>query len=78
MIAVQIGTNDKGQYDIRVLDGSNGKLLLFSHQGYENAVDAEAVVARVFDRPDGTPSRLESVVVSTVLKDGTTRTREYV
>lgn len=37
-----------GKYDIKVYDGHNGELLLFSNQGYENRGDAEAIARRLF------------------------------
>ncbi|OCB56164.1 hypothetical protein A5722_14810 [Mycobacterium vulneris] len=41
-----------GKYDIRASD-PNGNLLVYSHQGYENASDAVDVARRLFGDPAG-------------------------
>lgn len=39
-----------GKYDIHVQDSANHRLLVYSHQGYENPAFAEALARRLFAR----------------------------
>lgn len=61
MISVHVKARADGRYDIWVHDKSvggvfnaegvfnlNGEVLLFSNQGYENALDAERIARRLF------------------------------
>ena len=52
MIKIKIKPREGDRlYEIHVSDGGNNESLLVSHQGYENAADAEALVRRLFATP---------------------------
>ena len=71
MINVEIEPDQAGGYVLRVRDGDNKEILLSStSQSYANAVDAEKVARRLFERQYG-GREPEPVELRTTYRDGT-------